>query len=140
MSWFREVMNLLYPTPTPVVRPVISDLCDALNEQRSKFGLSPLVLHPRLNEAAQGWADKMAATGKFTHGDWSGRISHIFPNTPDAENIAMGETVAQIVEMWMHSPGHRRSILHPHYNRLGLGEARSLKGQIYWVADFDTEV
>jgi uncharacterized protein YkwD len=78
----------------------------------------------------------MAHEGLLDHGDWHGRISHVFPNTADSEDIAEGQPdVASVVDAWMSSAGHRRNILGD-YTIFGVGEARSRSGQLYWVVDF----
>ena len=45
-----------------------------------------------------------------------------------AENIAYGTgslTAYRVVQMWMHSPGHRHNLLNPRYTVLGVGTWRS---------------
>ena len=40
------------------------------------------------------------------------------------ENIAEGQfSVAEVMDTWMHSPGHRRNILDPGFKELGVGLA-----------------
>ena len=47
------------------------------------------------------------------------------PGGMTGENIAWGEgikgTPAEIVDAWMHSPGHRENILRPAFSEVGMG-------------------
>jgi uncharacterized protein YkwD len=56
------------------------------------------------------------------------------------ENIAEGQlSVSEVMDTWMHSPGHRRNILDPNYRELGVGLALGRSGdgwQVEWVQTF----
>ena len=56
------------------------------------------------------------------------------------ENIAVGQRdVAEVMQGWMDSPGHRENILRTEYTHLGSGVATGdFKGQrsIYWTQNF----
>ena len=56
------------------------------------------------------------------------------------ENIAVGQRdVAEVMQGWMNSPGHRENILRPQFTHLGSGVATGdFKGQesIYWTQNF----
>jgi uncharacterized protein YkwD len=59
--------------------------------------------------------------------------------SPWGENIAAGQpTPAEVVDGWMHSPGHCRNIMDPDYHVIGIGyayDASSSYGH-YWTQDF----
>jgi uncharacterized protein YkwD len=104
-----------------------------LNNQRRAHGLRPLHDNSRLDLASQRHANDMSAHKYFAHGDFVGRIkaAHYLGNARGwtvGENIAWGSldyaTPAQIVDGWMHSPGHRANILDGHFREIGLGIAR----------------
>ena len=56
------------------------------------------------------------------------------------ENIAEGQlSVAEVMDTWMHSPGHRRNILDRDFRELGVGLALGRSGdgwQVEWVQTF----
>ena len=58
------------------------------------------------------------------------------------ENIAEGQTsVEEVMDTWMHSPGHRRNILDPDFKELGIGLAfgNSAGGwRVEWAQAFGT--
>ena len=58
------------------------------------------------------------------------------------ENIAEGQlSVAEVMETWMNSPGHRRNILEKGFKELGVGLALGRSGdgyQVEWVQTFGT--
>lgn len=55
--------------------------------------------------------------------NWSGSDYCIMPRTGYASNGPMDEEVADAVERWMGSPGHRRTLLDPVYTTLNIGIA-----------------
>ncbi len=145
MSWLDVIISLIpknrpTPSPTPAPHPLTpvsgNDLADAINAQRAKYGLRPLVLDTTLNNLAQSWAETMARNGKMDHGDFSGRIKHAIPAFRNAgEDIAAGQTtVTQVVTAWMNSPPHRANIL-GNFNSIGVGIAKGT--MIFWCLDFD---
>jgi uncharacterized protein YkwD len=53
------------------------------------------------------------------------------------ENIAMGYSdIESVVDGWMNSPGHKRNILNPKFNKAGFGYAKTPDGPAYWCAQF----
>jgi uncharacterized protein YkwD len=58
------------------------------------------------------------------------------------ENIAEGQlSVAEVVDTWMNSPGHRRNLLDPGFRELGVGLALGNgRGgyRVLWVQNFGT--
>jgi uncharacterized protein YkwD len=52
------------------------------------------------------------------------------------ENVAMGQTSPEaVMQSWMNSAGHRRNILNPDFQELGVGYAEG-GGRPYWVQVF----
>jgi uncharacterized protein YkwD len=39
---------------------------------------------------------------------------------------------------WMNSPGHRKNILNPQLENIGIGSATNDNGSIFWTQDFGT--
>jgi hypothetical protein len=83
-----------------------------------------------------------------------GPIAHRYGGEPDVseraslagahfslveENIAVGAYPAQIHEGWMNSPGHRRNLLNPDVDHVGIAVIPS-RGDLYAVADYSKGV
>jgi uncharacterized protein YkwD len=128
-----------------------STLC-LLNNERRQRGIKPLKDNARLTRASQRYAVVMSRRNLFEHGDFVGRIKaarylHGARGYTLGENIAWGSwdyaTPANIVDGWMHSPGHRANILNGRFHEIGLGVARGapVGGQDRagtYVTDFGT--
>ena len=106
-----------------------------LNRERARRGLRALRSESRLRSAASGHSRDMAEHDYFAHDTPSGlsvvdrvrrtgylRHAHAWSV---GENIAWGgghyATPREIVDMWMHSEGHRANILNTGYRRSGSG-------------------
>lgn len=118
----------------------------AMNVERAKYGVPPLVSNTKLTTAARGHSTDMATNNFFDHVGTGGstlatRLQAVTYNYLDAgENIAAGYGSAQAtVNGWMASTqGHREAILNPNFWEVGVGyayNAASLYGD-YWTADF----
>jgi uncharacterized protein YkwD len=104
-----------------------------LNGERAKSGLGPLRPEQRLELAAQRYASDMVERDFFDHVDPGGldpqdRILMAgYPsiNAWTGENLAWGNgsesAPAEILDTWMHSPGHRRNILRAEFVEIGIG-------------------
>jgi uncharacterized protein YkwD len=104
-----------------------------LNGERADAGLAPLRSESRLELAAQRYAVDMVKRDFFDHVDPGGldpqdRILMAgYPsiNAWTGENLAWGNgsesAPAEIVDTWMHSPGHRLNILRAQFVEIGIG-------------------
>jgi uncharacterized protein YkwD len=123
-----------------------------LNNERRSHGIRPFRDNGRLDLASQRHANDMSRRNYFEHGDFVGRIKAArylrgARGYTLGENIAWGSwdyaTPANIVDGWMHSPGHRDNILNGRFRDIGLGVARGApvggqgRGGTY-VTDFGT--
>jgi hypothetical protein len=115
------------------------------NQVRVEAGVAPLTWDPELAAAARKHCERMVAEGP---------IAHRYDGEPDLserasvagahfglieENIAVGSYPAQIHEGWMNSPGHRKNLLNPAVDHVGIAVIES-HGSLYAVTDFETEV
>jgi hypothetical protein len=123
-------------------RPAAAEQLFALaNQSRAQAGLEPLRWDRTLADAALRHCERMAQEGP---------ISHRYGGEPDLteraaatgshfslieENIAVGSYAAQIHEGWMNSPGHRRNLLAPEVDRVGIAVIET-RGALYAVADY----
>ena len=116
-----------------------------LNQQRAKRHLRPLHESKKLDRAARGHSHSMVKHRYFGHGDFAGRIHHAgYHGYTLGENIAWGSlqysTPASIVDMWMHSPGHRENILRPQFRDIGIGIAQGApEGGVGGAATYTTD-
>ena len=143
-------------TPTASAQtPDLPRVCELIttytNQFRSKHQRGELKTNPQLTRAAQDFADYLAKTDTFSHtADGkrpSQRVSeHGYQFSMVAENIAWeydsagyttGALARAFVTGWRHSPGHRKNMLDPDLDEIGVGVARSSKtGRFYAVQDF----
>jgi uncharacterized protein YkwD len=124
-SWLR-------PVPANAAKVRAATLC-LLNAQRVRHGSAPLRENAMLQQAAEFHSLDMAKRKYFEHQDPDGelpdaRIVHAgYPPILVGENLAWGElaqsTPANIVSLWMTSPGHKANLLEPRYVEIGIGLA-----------------
>lgn len=109
------------------------------NAERAAQGLGPLRADPRLAEAAQVQACRMADRERLTHrGSWFaglGRRLHRvgYRYAMAVENIGEGHRDApEVIRGWMDSPEHRRNMLAAQALDAGYGVARAANGRLHW--------
>ncbi len=122
-----------------------SQVIALVNVERAKVPVPALTPSPRLNRAAQRYAEVLAPGPCFAHTcgpvpNLSSRINAVGYTGWRAigENIAAGQTSPQqVMADWMGSTGHRDNILNPAYQNIGVAVV-SGSGQygVYWVQDF----
>ena len=138
------------------IAAIKTEVVELTNQERSKRGLDPLTRNQLLDEAAQGHANDMDASGAYLahigsngstaeqrikatgykagwHDDGSGKLSY-----PRQENVAYGQdTAKEVVKGWMNSPGHKAAIIDPTTQDIGIGfEIDDASGITYWVQTF----
>src|SRR5215469_13489084 len=116
-------------------------LLAAANQDRLARGVRPLQFYPILAQAALYHANQMAAHDG---------ISHQFPGEPDlaargahagahfsviTENVAEAADSSVFHDLWMHSPGHRRNLLDPTVEVVGIAVVVR-NHEFYAVEDF----
>lgn len=120
-----------------------SQVLALVNQQRAAYGLAPLTMDTKLNQAANKRAMEISQVFDHTRPNGTScftvlgeyNISYGFAG----ENIAAGfSTPESVVQTWMNSPGHRANILNSNYKKLGIGYY-VLPGSAYtyhWVQIF----
>ncbi|HEV7651767.1 MAG TPA: CAP domain-containing protein [Actinophytocola sp.] len=118
------------------------EVVDLMNKQRAEAGCDPVVVDPRLVQAAEEHSKDMAERKYFGHTTPEGLtfrdriLSTGYANPQTAENIARGQRDAtQVMDSWMDSPGHRANILNCDLSRVGVGLDEN---GMYWTQDFGT--
>lgn len=112
-------------------------IIDLVNQERQKRDLPPLVVDEQLTNAARRHSVLMAEKDDLSH-QFSGEA--ILPKRLAAagarfdfsgENVGMAPDVTRVHEGFMKSTMHRANILHPDFNRIGIGVVR--QGTHIWV-------
>jgi uncharacterized protein YkwD len=101
-------------------------LLDAVNRTRAAHGLQPLQLDARLRLAARRHSGTMLRRNSFAHGAVRARLASCGARGPRfGENLAWGvgsrAAAANIVRLWLSTPGHRANLLRPGFRRIGIG-------------------
>jgi uncharacterized protein YkwD len=123
-----------------------------INKERTTRGIRKLRRNKRLDLASVRHARSMAARDFFEHGNFVGRIrsANYLRGARGwrlGENIAWGSgtlgTPVEIVDAWMHSPGHRANVLNRGFREIGIGIAHGTPNRSYgdgatYVTDFGT--
>jgi uncharacterized protein YkwD len=127
---------------------VRAEMLARVNAARKEAGVPPLRSNSKLDLAAQRHAEDMLARNYFAH--QSPEKKTVRDRVRDAgydwrmigENIAEGQfSVDEVMDTWLHSPGHRRNILDPGFKELGVGLALGRSGGRYrvtWAQAFGT--
>lgn len=106
--------NALKPN-TALAREVLS----IVNSDRAAHGLPAMRMDANLCAAAYERALEIKRSFSHTRPDGS-RFSTICEGAY-AENIARGQrSAARVMAAWMSSPGHRKNILNPRYDAIGI--------------------
>jgi uncharacterized protein YkwD len=111
-----------------------SRLFEFIATERSKRGLVPLRLEPRLTAIALAHGQDMLTHGFIAHtspttGEAKDRVRSAGLNaTVVLENIGRGYSAQEIHQGLMESPGHRGNILHPDARELGIAVVAEQEG------------
>lgn len=118
-----------------------ADILRYVNQHRRSMGLSALRPDSFISSVALGHSRNMLS-GKtpFGHTGFNQRIDiirkRLGPLHVAAENVASGPMSArEVVDGWLHSPGHRRNI-EGDFRLTGIGLARRADGMIYFTQIF----
>lgn len=122
-----------------------TEMLNAVNKERTSRGLNALCMNKKLENAAQGHSNDMAAHNYMSHkgSDGSTMSQRIkaagYKRTACGENVAAGHTsVEQVMAAWMASKHHRDNILRPKFTMFGCGYAYNEDStyQHYWTQNF----
>jgi hypothetical protein len=111
------------------------------NQARAEAGAPPLKLDQALSAAALAHCRRMVAEGAIGHryageldlAERAGAAGAHFALIE--ENVAEAPTAAEIHGAWMESAGHRKNLLNPEVDRVGIAVV-ARGGQLYVVADY----
>lgn len=114
------------------------------NKERVKAGAKPLAANGQLTAAARGHSANMAKQKKLDHmldgKQFFQRIEAAgYRGGAAGENIAYGaRTAAEVLSMWMNSPGHKANILNSGFVEIGIGIVVGQDGTKYYTQVFAT--
>lgn len=106
-----------------------------LNRIRRKHWLEELSLDPRLQQAAQDYANLMGERGLYGHEigpgtDFRTRIFNAGFTNSAGENIGVGyRSIDEALAGWMDSPAHRKNMLKRRYDVAGLAYGFNTSGK-----------
>jgi uncharacterized protein YkwD len=118
-----------------------AEIMQYINEYRAQKGLGSLKFNQSIAEDAEVHSRNMACKRvPFGHTGFNDRASDLSKKVQPfygcAENVAYGPVTAkEVVQMWLHSPGHRKNI-EGDYNMSGIGVARGNDGALYFTQIF----
>jgi uncharacterized protein YkwD len=104
-------------------------LLKAINGERSARGLAPLRIDPTLSKLAQNWSAKMAANGSMSHSG-TGIPAGFNAFGENVLRASSGTTAGSMHNLWLASAGHRKQILQPGFDRVGIA-AVCVNGSVY---------
>ena len=114
----------------------------AVNAERRRDGLAPLVLDPQLGRAALEHVEDMSRNNYFAHVSPAGitpadrlrqcGVEFSFA----AENIAWAGDEVQADRALFRSAPHRTNTLNPKYSRVGIAVMHAADGRLLFVEDF----
>ena len=117
-------------------------LLNLVNQQRAAFGMRPLCMNAKLQNAAQVQATDMATYNYMDHTGRDGshpqdRVKRAgYIATSDGENVASGQwSIAEVMDSWMNSPKHRANILCPDFTMFGCGYDKQSQSS-FWTQVF----
>lgn len=117
-----------------------------VNAERTKRGLTPLVMNETLNEVAQLRAEETLS--KFSHTRPNGTDCFTAFNARGMKKGIRGENLliqpadwstGDAVTWWMNSKGHRGNILRSDFKSVGFGIVLGANGWKYWSEAFWTK-
>ena len=121
------------------------EVLNLVNEERAKYNVAPLKWDDSLAALAESHCEDMIDRNFFAHNTPDGqtpfdRMKAAGKTYSSAgENIAAGQSSPQnVMDSWMNSPGHRKNILNPDFEYIGVGLARGGSYGIYWAQEFAT--
>ena len=124
-----------------ISRSMSADILRYVNEHRRSIGLPALQANSYISSVAlEHSRDMLSGKSPFGHEGFRARIDRISGRlgfvSLAAENVASGPMSAhEVVDGWLHSPGHRRNI-EGSFRLTGIGLAARSDGMIYFTQIF----
>jgi uncharacterized protein YkwD len=115
-------------------------LLDLTNKARADKKLAPLEPNATLFQVARAHSANMAKNNEMAH-ELDGKnpaqrvraAGYNFRHVGENVGWSDGAPVAEVFKGWMDSEEHRKNLLNPDFREIGLGIARSEKGEFYYT-------
>ena len=136
----KSISGSIYDEKNRSIAAFAEEVLQLVNVERAKVGAAPLRLNNELQNAAVIRAEEI--TRHFAHERPDGSSCFTLlrnRNRTLGENIAAGNaTPEEVVDQWMHSPGHRANILNKAFRELGVGYCckEGTEYTHYWIQMF----
>ena len=133
-------MPVIACTLPPNANGLTQQFLHQINAERVRFGLQRFEMSSKLQEVAMLHACDNARQNRLSHFGTDGsspgarvfRAGYRFDIV--TENVAIGyRTPAEVLKAWLSSSSHRKNILEPRTNELGLAVALGRDGRRHWV-------
>ncbi len=140
-SLFFTVVSCAAQSTSTNYTSIKTGILTLVNKHRAGMGLKPLKMNEAIEKAAEQHSRNMATQKiPFGHDGFDERMKNISQQlggaTGWAENVALGaETAERAVDMWLHSPGHKKNI-EGKYSFTGIGIVKGADGQLYYTQIF----
>ena len=126
-TFFLEIIKINFPSVLGIQNNItVEHLVSITNKKRGEIGLPPLILNPKLSQAAALKAGDMFAKDYWAHNSPDGITPWAFIKQSGydyayaGENLARGFNSAEdVVNAWMASPKHKENMLFKNYNDVG---------------------
>lgn len=127
--------GVLFVTAAPAMAlsSTESDFVSRHNSIRASHGRRALTVYGDLVDVARRHSARMASEGRIWHNP--NLTSDVKNWQVVGENVGMGPSVADLMDAFMNSPGHRSNILDGEYNQFGVGVVVN-QGTIYVTVVF----
>jgi uncharacterized protein YkwD len=144
LFWGAHAAPLPVTTSAAIPRLVVAspsmsaDILRFVNQHRRLMGLPGLQANSFISSVALGHSrDMLTGRSPFGHDGFKDRINEIKGRLGTlhvaAENVASGPMGArEVVDGWLHSPGHRRNI-EGDFRLTGIGVATASNGMVYFT-------
>ena len=112
-----------------------------VNEERAKYGLSPLTIDKSVESAALVRSKEIEKSFSHTRPNGSSFSTVLKEQGVNfmgaGENIAWGQkSPEEVMQGWMNSEGHRANILNAKFTKIGIGYYQNSNGTNYWTQLF----
>ena len=112
-----------------------------VNEERAKYGLSPLTIDKTVESAALVRSKEIEKSFSHTRPNGSSFSTALKEQGVEfmgaGENIAWGQkSPEEVMQGWMNSEGHRANILNAKFTKIGVGYYQNSNGTNYWTQLF----
>lgn len=138
-----EMVELGFMVQNPeVAASEEEEMLRLVNIERQKAGVGVLVMDESLRELARMHSLDMYQRGYFSHHTPEGKDpfdrmkAHNIEYMAAGENLALAPTVDMAHTGLMNSPGHKRNILDPNYNKVGIGAYKHPRYGIMFSQEF----